>query len=120
MSDVSRILSRMTYDEQLAERVRAIVACEHALTEKRMFGGLAFLLGGHMAVAVSRQGGLLLRCDPARSEQLVAQPHVERMVMQGREMNGWLHVHPEALVDDESLRRWVAEGVTYVHTLPPK
>ena len=110
----------MTYDGDLAERVRAIVASEPGLSEKRMFGGLAFLLDGRMALAASGQGGLLLRCDPERSGQLVARPHVERMVMRGREMRGWLHVHPAAVADDESLRAWVAEGVTFVHTLPTK
>jgi len=88
----------MAYDEDMAARIRDILAQERGLSEKRMFGGLAFLLDGHMAVAVSGQGGLLLRIDPTRSDELVADPHVGRMVMRGREMDGWLHVEPAAVL----------------------
>lgn len=110
----------MPYDAELADRVREIVACEAGVSEKRMFGGLAFLLDGNMAVAVSGQGGLLLRIDPTRSDELVADPHVGRMVMRGREMDGWLHVEPAAVDTEERLTHWVGLGVTYVRTLPPK
>lgn len=110
----------MAYDEQLAERLREVLAGETGLSEKRMFGGLAFLLDGHMAVAASGHGGLLLRCDPARSERLVTEQHVQRMVMRGREMDGWLRVDAPAIGTDAQLRTWVAEGVGYVRALPPK
>ncbi|MCE3555536.1 TfoX/Sxy family protein [Pseudonocardia sp. RS11V-5] len=113
----------MTYDEGLAARIRTLLADEPGLTEKRMFGGLAFLLGGHMAVAASGRGGLMVRVDPDRAPELVALPGVERMVMQGREMDGWLRVAGRPDVDDlpdADLARWVAEGVGFVRTLPPK
>lgn len=110
----------MAYDEDLARRLREALQDEDDVQEKRMFGGLAFLLGGHMAVAASGQGGLLLRVDPAASDDLVREPDVARMVMQQREMAGWLHVGPAAVESDDVLRRWVRLGVDYVHTLPPK
>ncbi len=110
----------MAYDEELAERVRATLAGTPGLSEKRMFGGLAFLLNGHMAVAASGQGGLLLRCDPDRTDELVDPPHVGRFVMRGREMDGWLRVDAAAVADDERLREWVAHGVGYAASLPPK
>ena len=110
----------MAYDEELAERLRAVLAREKGLTEKRMFGGLAFLLGGHMAVAASGKGGLLLRCDPAVTETLVTEPGAGRFVMRGKEMDGWLYVATEAVEDDAALQRWVSHGVDYVRGLPPK
>ena len=110
----------MAYDEDLAARIRDILAPERGLSEKRMFGGLAFLLDGHMVVAVSGQGGLLLRIDPSRSDDLVANPHAGRMVMRGREMDGWLRVDPPAVETEERLTEWVSLGVAYVRTLPPK
>lgn len=115
----------MAYDDDLANRIRELVATEPGLTEKRMFGGLAFLIDGHMAVSASSKGGLLLRVDPARTDEYVAPPHVGRFVMRGREMDGWLRVDPEAVdggaVDgDARLARWVGVGVAYVRTLPPK
>ena len=111
---------RMAYDEELADRLREVLAAEAAVTEKRMFGGLAFLIGGHMAVAASGQGGLLLRCDPAETDALVASDHVGRFVMRGREMDGWLRVDPAAVEEDAELRRWVGYGVAYARSLPPK
>jgi TfoX/Sxy family transcriptional regulator of competence genes len=110
----------MAYDEELADRVRALLEDEDGLTEKRMFGGLAFLVHGHMAVAVSGNGGLLLRCDPAETDSLVDAPHVGRFVMRGREMNGWLRVDAEVIADEPSLRRWLVVGVGYARQLPPK
>lgn len=109
----------MPYDEELAERVRAVVAVEEGLSEQRMFGGLAFLIHGRMAVAATRDG-LLLRVDPQRTDELVEAPDVGRFVMRGKEMNGWLRVGAEAVATDEALRDWVAHGVRYVATLPPK
>lgn len=114
----------MAYDEDLVDRLREVLSA-HAvvpgrLTEKRMFGGLAFLIGGHMAVAASRQGGLLLRCDPGQADTLLQTDGVERMVMGGRELAGWLHV-PEAVIDTRArLRKWVGYGVACVEALPPK
>ena len=110
----------MAYDEELADRIRSVVAAEPGLTEKRMFGGLAFLIGGHMAVSASGQGGLLLRVDPAETDSLVSEPHVGRFEMRGREMDGWLRVDPAAVATDGDLRRWVRHGVAYARSLPPK
>ena len=109
----------MAYDEDLAERLRELVAREKGLTEKRMFGGLAFLLDGNMAVSASGQGGLMVRVDPAASDDLVADARAERMVMKGRPMDGWLRVDAEGL-DDAGLAEWVARGVAYARSLPPK
>ena len=104
----------MAYDEDLANRIRELIAAEDGVTEKKMFGGLAFLVGGNMAVAASGQGGLLVRCDPDETDALVAEPGVRRMEMRGREMDGWLRV------DDEDVERWVRTGVRYARSLPPK
>jgi TfoX/Sxy family transcriptional regulator of competence genes len=109
----------MAYDEELAERVRGLLP-DVPVAERRMFGGLAFLVGGHLAVAVSGQGGLMVRCDPADSERLLAEPGATRMVMHGREMDGWLRVGADALPDDEVIGRWVGVGTTYAAGLPPK
>jgi TfoX/Sxy family transcriptional regulator of competence genes len=108
----------VAYDPDLAHRIRELLAGEPDLTEKRMFGGLAFLLGGHMAVTASREGGLMLRVDPARADDLLADPLASRMVMRGREMDGWLRVAVDA--EHADLERWVGTGVAYVRTLPPK
>jgi TfoX/Sxy family transcriptional regulator of competence genes len=110
----------MTYDLDLADRIRELVAGENGLTEKRMFGGLAFLINGNMAVSVSGRGGVMLRCDPATSAQYVSPPHVERMAMRGREMDGWLHVDSAVLHADTDLRRWVRIGINYAKSLPSK
>lgn len=110
----------MAYDDELANRIREVVQGERGLTEKRMFGGLAFLIDGNMAVSVSSTGGLLLRIDPAQTESLVSAPHVRRFEMRGREMNGWLRVDAEAVEIDDELRRWVHCGVTVARSLAPK
>jgi TfoX/Sxy family transcriptional regulator of competence genes len=110
----------VSYDEELANRLREALQSEHGLTEKRMFGGLAFLIDGNMAVSASSKGGLLLRVDPAQTGFLLGQPHVRPVEMRGREMDGWLRVDVQALDTDDELRRWVNYGVTYVRTLPPK
>jgi TfoX N-terminal domain len=110
----------MAYDEELADRIREVLLGEAGLTEKRMFGGLAFLVEGHLAASASSQGGMLLRVDPADTESLATKPHVARFVMRGREMAGWLHVLPPAVRTEESLRSWVARGVAYARSLPPK
>jgi TfoX/Sxy family transcriptional regulator of competence genes len=110
----------MAYDEALAERIRVLLADEDGVVEKKMFGGLAFLIGGNMSVSVSGQGGLLLRCEPAETADLVREPHAETFVMRGRAMEGWLRVAPEGVESDEELRKWVDRGVGYARTLPPK
>lgn len=110
----------MAYDEQLADRVRVELRAVPGVTERRMFGGLAFLVDGHLAVSASGQGGLLVRCDPADTEQLTGAPHVWRFEMRGREMGGWLRVDPEAAADDADLGRWVGIGLAYARSLPPK
>lgn len=110
----------MAYDEDLADRIREIVGAEDGLSEKKMFGGLAFLVNGNMAVAASGQGGLLLRVDPALSDEYVDGRSVDRMVMRGREMDGWLRVGDEAVEKDADLARWVGIGISYARSLPPK
>jgi TfoX/Sxy family transcriptional regulator of competence genes len=110
----------MAYDEDLAERLRERLATESGVTEKKMFGGLAFLINGNMAVAASGQGGALLRCDPGETDKLVRTPGVDRMEMRGREMNGWLRVEANAIKSDANLRKWVDVGVSYARSLPPK
>jgi TfoX/Sxy family transcriptional regulator of competence genes len=110
----------MAYDEDLATRIREIVAGEDGITEKKMFGGLAFLIGGNMSVSASGQGGLLLRVDPADTEGLLREPHAQPFVMRGRAMDGWLRVEPEGLKTRGQLQRWVARGVAYARSLPTK
>ena len=110
----------MAYDEDLANRLRELLASESGVAEMRMFGGLAFLIGGHMAVSASGQGGLLLRCDPEETDELLAKPHASPFVMRGRAMEGWLRVEPEGVGTKRQLERWVARGVAYARSLPPK
>lgn len=110
----------MAYDAELADRIREAVQGEPGLSEKRMFGGLAFLVHGNMAVSASGQGGMLLRVDPAATESLVDGQHVRRFEMRGRAMDGWLHLDAEAVDADDELRRWVDHGLAYARSLPPK
>ncbi len=110
----------MAYDEELADRIRAMVSGESGLTERKMFGGLGFMLDGHMAVAASSTGGLMVRVDPADGEGLVDGSTVAPMEMGGRTMAGWLLVEPSTVADDATLRTWVDRGTAYVRTLPPK
>jgi hypothetical protein len=110
----------MAYDEDLANRVRELVAVEPGVSEQRMFGGLAFLIEGNMSVAASGQGGLLVRVDPTHAGELIDGAYVLPMVMQGREMRGWLHVDPDALRSDRQLEGWVSRGVAYARSLPAK
>ena len=110
----------MAYDEDLADRIRELTAEEPARSEQRMFGGLAFLVGGHMAVAASGQGGLLVRIDPADADALLDQPGVGPMEMRGRPLRGWLLVDADQLGSDHQLAAWVGRGTSYVRTLPPK
>ena len=106
----------MAYDEQLAARIRDQLTGEDGVTEQKMFGGLAFLVNGNMAVAASGQGGILVRVDPAESGELVSSTGAEEMVMRGRSMAGWLRVEPAA----DELPGWVERGVAYARSLPPK
>ena len=107
----------MAYDEDLADRIREALQGEDAVTEKRMFGGLAFLLDGAMAVAANSAGALMLPVDPVQTDSLVREPHVRRMVMRGREMDGWLQVDTDVLDSDEALRGWVGIGVARARSL---
>jgi TfoX N-terminal domain len=110
----------VAYDEELAARIREIVREQPGLTEKQMFGGLAFLINGNMSVSASGQGGLLLRVDPAETETLVREPHAQRFEMRGRAMDGWLRVDAEGVQSRSELERWVAVGVSYARSLPAK
>ncbi len=110
----------MAYDEDLADRIRAEVAGEKNLSEQKMFGGLAFLVGGHMAVAASGQGGLMLRCDPDETEALLSEPGAQEFEMRGKAMRGWLRIDGDAVADDDALAAWVARGTAYARSLPPK
>jgi TfoX/Sxy family transcriptional regulator of competence genes len=110
----------MAYDEDLADRIRELVGGEPGLTERKMFGGLAFLIGGNMAVAASGQGGILVRVDPAESDALVATTDARLMEMRGRQLPGWLRVGPEDLRTRRQLARWVELGTTYARSLPAK
>ncbi len=110
----------MAYDEELADRIRELVGGEAELTERKMFGGLAFLIGGNMAVAASGQGGVLVRVDPAESDALVATTSAQPMEMRGRQMQGWLRVGPEDLRTKRQLAKWVDLGTTYARSLPAK
>lgn len=110
----------MPYDEDLANRLRELLAGEDAVTEKKMFGGLAFLVRGHMSVSASGAGGLLVRIDPADTDAALARPHTARMEMRGRTMDGWIRVAPEGLKTKRQLAAWVGRSLTFVKTLPPK
>jgi TfoX/Sxy family transcriptional regulator of competence genes len=110
----------MAYDEGLADRLREQLATVPGMTERRMFGGLAFLVNGNMAVSASGQGGLLLRVDPAESDELIRAAGVRRFEMRGREMDGWLRVDESAFGSADELARWVGIGVGYAGSLPPK
>lgn len=109
----------MAYDEGLADRIREAVEGEAGISERRMFGGLAFLVNGNMAVAASGEGGLLLRIDPAQADALVKQK-ARRFEMRGRQMDGWLRVDDDLLGTDDQLRQWVEHGLTFAGSLPPK
>lgn len=110
----------MAYDEELAARVRDELAAEETLAERKMFGGLSFLLHGHMAVAGRSGGGLMVRVDPATAPGLVATTPAEPVEMRGRPMKGWLHLDTVDLASDDQLGAWVARAVAYVETLDPK
>ena len=110
----------MAYDEELAERIRALLGDRAGLREQKMFGGLGFMVDGNMAIAASGQGGILVRVDPETSDELVATTAAEPMEMRGRQMAGWLRVDTSAVADDEALAEWVERGAGYAASLPPK
>jgi TfoX/Sxy family transcriptional regulator of competence genes len=110
----------VAYDEELANRIRELVGGESDLSETKMFGGLAFLIGGNMAVAASGQGGVLVRVDPAQSDTLVATTNARLMEMRGRPMRGWLRVDAEDVRTERQLAKWVELGTAYARSLPAK
>lgn len=110
----------MAYDLEMAERIRELLTPMGGVEEKAMFGGLAFLINGHMSVAASSQGGLLVRVAPHDTDKLLERPHVSPMVMRGREARGWLRVDADALKTKRQLQRWVMRSADYVRGLAPK
>ena len=112
--------ARMAHDEALAARIRDLLQEEPDITEKKMFGGLAFLVHGKMAVAASGQGGILVRVDPTEAEKLIERTGAVPMVMRGREMLGWLRVETDRVRTKRQLASWVNRGVAYARSLPPK
>ena len=113
-------LASVAYDTELADRIRFLIGTGPGVTEKKMFGGLAFLVGGNMAISASGQGGVLVRVDPADSGALIATANATLAVMGGRTMHGWLRVSSEDLEADEQLTEWVTRAVAYARSLPPK
>ncbi|MEP6852460.1 MAG: TfoX/Sxy family protein [bacterium] len=110
----------MAYDEDLADRLRDVVEGKAGVTEKRMFGGLGILIDGHLAISASSRGGLMVRVDPAQAESYLAEPHVHRFEMRGREMKGWLDVAADAVRTRDELARWATLAVAYARSLPAK
>jgi TfoX/Sxy family transcriptional regulator of competence genes len=110
----------MAYDEELADRIRELVGEQTGITEQRMFGGLAFLVRGNMAVTASGRGGLMVRVDRDESDALIASTPAQPMVMRGREMQGWVRVDSKHLGTKRELRKWVERGTAYARSLPPK
>ncbi len=110
----------MAYDEDLANRIRELIYPDERVSERRMFGGLAFLVNGNMAVAASGQGGILLRVEPEQTAKLRASRHAGPFEMRGRAMDGWLRVAPDGLRTKRELTRWVERGVSYARSLPAK
>ena len=108
----------MAYDEAVAARIRELVP--EGTLEKRMFGGLAFLVGGNMAVAASGKGGLMVRVDPEETGALLSKPHAQVFEMRGRPMQGWLRVDAEGARTKRQLEPWVRRGVAYARSLEPK
>ena len=111
---------QVSFDADLADRVRELVGSQPGVTERRMFGGLAFLVDGNMAVSASGEGGLLLRVDPEAIDELAARPHARVAVMRGRPMRGWLRVDAAGVSTKPKLEEWVGVGVGYARSLPPK
>lgn len=110
----------MAFDEDLADRIRELMAEESGLSEQRMFGGLAFLIGGRMSVAASGRGGLMVRVPPEDTVKLLARAHVHPFEMRGRELNGWLRIDDDGVRTRRQLQSWVTRGVAFARSLPPK
>ena len=110
----------MPYSEQLATRIREMMPSNIEFNEREMFGGLAFLINGHMAIAASGKGGILVRCSPDEVDKLVQESEVEIAVMRGKKMNGWLRVSDKRLRTKKQLQKWVDIGIAHVITLPAK
>ena len=110
----------MAYDTELADRIRELLGAQRGVEEKRMFGGLAFLVNGNMSACVSGQGGLMVRVPREETEKLLSRDHVEPMIMAGRETRGWLRVSEEGVKTKRQLQGWVSRGVDYAKSLPPK
>ncbi len=110
----------MAYDKELADRIRELLAGEAGITESNMFGGLAFLLNGHMAITASGKGGILVRCDPARAASLVERGPAELAIMRGRSMSGWVRISSEHIRSKRELRRWANVALAYTRSLPAK
>jgi TfoX/Sxy family transcriptional regulator of competence genes len=110
----------MAYDQELADRIRGLIGYRPDVAEKKMFGGIAFLIAGNMAIAASGQGGAMIRVDPAQSEELVEGTTASVAEMRGRPMPGWLRVSSDDLGTDDQLAQWVERGTEYARSLPPK
>jgi TfoX/Sxy family transcriptional regulator of competence genes len=110
----------LAYDEELADRIRELIAGAAGLDERKMFGGLAFLIGGNMAIAASGQGGVMVRVDPAKADKLLATTAARLVDMRGRPMRGWLRIAPEHIRTKRQLSRWVELGTSYARSLPAK
>jgi TfoX/Sxy family transcriptional regulator of competence genes len=118
--DTCRTISAVAYDEELADRIRKLIGDAPDLTEKKMFGGLSFLIGGNMAVAASGEGGMLVRVDPEESDTLLETTNARPMEMRGRQMRGWLRVDSDEVGDERGLAKWVERGTSYARSLPAK
>jgi hypothetical protein len=110
----------VAFDEDLAFRIRALLSAHSAVTEQKMFGGLGFMINGNMAVGASGQGGILLRVPPESTAELVGRPHAGPFEMRGKPMEGWMRVTETGVESDADLAKWVAIGVDYAKSLPPK
>jgi hypothetical protein len=110
----------MAYDEKTAERIRKVLAARRDVVEKKLMGGLCFMVKGGMCCSVSSRGGLLVRVGPEAFERLLGEPHVAPMEMRGRTMTGFVRVMPDGYRTEAALRKWVQRGVDFVLTLPAK
>jgi hypothetical protein len=110
----------VAYDQELADRIRLLIGDDPRPIEKKMFGGLAFLIGGHMAITASRQGGIMVHVSPEECETLIATAGAVQVEMRGRTMPGWVRVSSDELGDDDQLKPWIERGLGYARSLPPK
>jgi TfoX/Sxy family transcriptional regulator of competence genes len=115
-----RYIRFVAYDEDLADRIRELVTHERGVTEKRMFGGLGFLVDGNLAVSASGRGGLLVRVEPGETAALLRRAHVHPFETRGRELDGWLRVDDAGVRTKRQLESWVRRGVAFARSVPPK